>query len=65
LRKRTALNFSIAGTAADLIKLAMIAIAKRLKKEKLKAQMILAGARRIGVRGAAKGKRRCWKTWCA
>ena len=39
--ERTALNSPLQGTAADLIKLAMIAIAKRLKKEKLKTQMIL------------------------
>jgi len=39
--ERTALNSPLQGTAADLIKLAMIAIAKRLKKEKLAAQMIL------------------------
>src|SRR5579863_8324035 len=39
--ERTALNSPLQGTAADLIKLAMIAIAKRLEKEKLKAQMIL------------------------
>ena len=39
--ERTALNSPLQGTAADLIKLAMIAIAKRLKAEKLKAQMIL------------------------
>jgi len=39
--ERTALNSPLQGTAADLIKLAMIAIAKRLKDEKLKAQMIL------------------------
>src|SRR5256884_4771787 len=39
--ERTALNSPLQGTAADLIKMAMIAISKRLKKEKLKAQMIL------------------------
>src|SRR5260370_24059884 len=39
--ERTALNSPLQGTAADLIKLAMIAIANRLKKEKLAAQMIL------------------------
>ena len=39
--ERTALNSPLQGTAADLIKMAMIAIAKRLKKEKLAAQMIL------------------------
>ena len=39
--ERTALNSPLQGTAADLIKLAMIAIAKRLEKEKLMARMIL------------------------
>ena len=39
--ERTALNSPLQGTAADLIKMAMISIAKRLKNEKLKAQMIL------------------------
>jgi DNA polymerase-1 len=39
--ERTALNSPLQGTAADLIKLAMISVAQRLKKEKLQAQMIL------------------------
>jgi len=39
--ERTALNSPLQGTAADLIKLAMIAIHKRLRKEKLETQMIL------------------------
>ncbi len=39
--ERTALNSPLQGTAADLIKMAMIAIAKRLRKQKLNAQMIL------------------------
>jgi len=39
--ERTALNSPLQGTAADLIKLAMISIDKRLKKEKLAARMIL------------------------
>jgi len=39
--ERTALNSPLQGTAADLIKLAMIAIHKRLREEKLQAQMIL------------------------
>jgi DNA polymerase-1 len=39
--ERTALNSPLQGTAADLIKLAMIAIHKRLRDEKLQAQMIL------------------------
>jgi DNA polymerase I len=39
--ERTALNSPLQGTAADLIKLAMIAIDKRLRKEKLAARMIL------------------------
>jgi DNA polymerase-1 len=39
--ERTALNSPLQGTAADLIKLAMIAIDKRLAKEKFAARMIL------------------------
>lgn len=39
--ERTALNSPLQGTAADLIKLAMIAIDKRLAKEKFGARMIL------------------------
>ena len=39
--ERTALNSPLQGTAADLIKMAMISIAARLKKEKLAARMIL------------------------
>jgi DNA polymerase I len=39
--ERTALNSPLQGTAADLIKLAMIAIHKRLREEKLQTQMIL------------------------
>ena len=36
--ERTALNSPLQGTAADLIKMAMISIDKRLKKEKLAAR---------------------------
>jgi DNA polymerase-1 len=39
--ERTALNSPLQGTAADLIKLAMISIDARLKREKLAARMIL------------------------
>jgi DNA polymerase-1 len=39
--ERTALNTPLQGTAADLIKLAMIEIAHRLKTEKFAAKMIL------------------------
>jgi DNA polymerase-1 len=39
--ERTALNSPLQGTAADLIKLAMIATDRRLREEKLKARMIL------------------------
>jgi DNA polymerase-1 len=39
--ERTALNSPLQGTAADLIKLAMISIDARLKNEKLAARMIL------------------------
>jgi DNA polymerase-1 len=39
--ERTALNSPLQGTAADLIKLAMIAIERRLRAEKYEARMIL------------------------
>jgi DNA polymerase-1 len=39
--ERTALNSPLQGTAADLIKLAMIAIDRRLRAEKFQARMIL------------------------
>src|SRR5437879_1087387 len=39
--ERTALNSPLQGTAADLIKMAMISIDERLQKEKLAAKMIL------------------------
>ncbi len=39
--ERTALNSPLQGTAADLIKLAMIAIQRRLTEEKYEARMIL------------------------
>ncbi len=39
--ERLAINSPIQGTAADIIKIAMIHILKRLKKESVKAKMIL------------------------
>jgi DNA polymerase-1 len=41
LPERTAVNSVIQGSAADLIKLAMIAIFRRMREEKLEARMIL------------------------
>jgi DNA polymerase-1 len=41
LAERTALNTPLQGTAADLIKLAMIAIHRELSAQRLRARMIL------------------------
>ncbi|MBQ9950875.1 MAG: DNA polymerase I [Clostridia bacterium] len=39
--ERCAMNSPIQGTAADIIKLAMVAVAKKLKEQKLEAKLIL------------------------
>ncbi len=39
--ERNAVNAPIQGTAADIIKMAMVAISRRFKKEQLRAQMIM------------------------
>jgi DNA polymerase-1 len=39
--ERTAVNTPLQGTAADLIKLAMIAIDRRLAEQKLRSRMVL------------------------
>ena len=39
--ERVALNMPVQGTAADVMKLAMVAVHKRLKAEKLQARLVL------------------------
>ena len=39
--ERVALNMPVQGTAADVMKLAMVAVHKRLKKEKMQAKLVL------------------------
>ena len=55
--ERTAANSPIQGSAADLIKIAMIRIHDALAREQLERANAAAGARRARVRGAA---RRSW-----
>ena len=50
LPERTAVNTVIQGSAADLIKLAMIAIARRLREERLAVEDAPADPRRTGLR---------------
>ena len=50
--ERTAVNTPLQGTAADLIKLAMIRIDAELRERKLRSQNAAAGARRTGLRSS-------------
>ena len=58
LPERTAVNAVIQGTAADLIKLAMIRIHRRLREEELAGADAAADPRRTVVRNAARSSRR-------
>ncbi len=49
--ERTAVNTPLQGTAADLLKLAMIRIDAELQSRRLETAMLLAGPRRAGLRG--------------
>ena len=53
--ERVALNTPIQGTAADIIKLAMIRVDAALRKQKLKARLVFAGARRADRRVPGQG----------
>ena len=52
--ERTAMNHPMQGTAADIIKIAMVRVAERLRAEGFRARMIPAGARRAGLRVPAR-----------
>ena len=65
LPERTAVNAVIQGTAADLIKLAMIRVHRRLRDEQLAGADAAADPRRAAVRNAAARRRRRSRPWCA
>ena len=55
--ERTAINTPLQGTAADLIKLAMIAIDRKLDGAQAQDAHGPSGARRIALRGSREGIR--------
>ena len=57
--KRVAMNAPIQGAAADIMKLAMINVAKRLKKEGLDAKLVMQVHDELIVEAAEKDKERC------
>lgn len=69
--ERVALNMPIQGTAADIIKLAMVNVAGRLRKEGLAAKLILQVHDELIVEcpeaeaeTVKNSSKRRWKTWC-
>ena len=70
LAERTAVNTVIQGSAADLIKLAMIAIHRRLRTRTLSARDAVANPRRVDLRSSLRSTSRTWpscvtKKWSA
>ncbi len=61
--ERTAVNSPLQGTAADLIKLAMVRIDRALRSRRLSERHAAAGARRTGVRMPAGGSGRRCRSW--
>ena len=61
--ERAAINAPIQGTAADIMKRAMIRTWRDLKRELPEVRMLLSGPRRAGVRGAGAAGRATRRRW--